>query len=87
MDPQKMDNRICPYCHGPMTDRCCHRMRKNVAEPIPFHRYFSRPQIGTVPSRQRRKRKPDSTEDSGLDDAFRHIEDARSAEDVESFNR
>jgi hypothetical protein len=76
-----MDYRNCPYCdevigHG----QCCDRMRKNVAEPIPFARFFERPADESIPPRRRRPRKATSAEDPRFDDVVRRIEDATADE-------
>lgn len=70
-----IDYRTCPYCSGLIGQgTCCERMAKNLAEPIPFARFFTRPPIGTPPGRRPKKRK-DPPEDPSFDDAVRVIED------------
>ena len=73
-----MDSRTCPYCGNVIgKGLCCHRLRKNLTEPIPFARFFAREPAGSPPSRRARRRKVDPVESNRFDDVVRVIEDAR----------
>lgn len=72
-----MDHRICPYCDEViLKGRCCERMAKNLAEPIPFAYLLGRPVYDFAPSRRPRPRKATAAQQQRFDDVVRVIEDA-----------